>query len=155
MVPYPCYYPQCSKTFSTRFNLRRHVNVSHLEIRAFICEVCKKTFASKQNLREHGFIHTGEKPFTCPFPGCDRRYRQASQLAFHKRGHYKRESKVFHPPSFHCLGLLPLLALQLDYDDSLAYQPPISHGKPVVLPGFEGGRRLQQWKLPIVPALLT
>lgn len=151
LVPFPCYYPACTKAFSTKFNLRRHVNVSHLSIRAFQCPVCSKHFASKQNLREHGFIHTGEKPFVCQFEGCDRRYRQASQLAFHRRCHYKQGS---HKAYECCVGsILAQLAGAADCT-MISGLLPLRADKSLLLPAFSEDRRLALWKLPIAPSLL-
>lgn len=80
-----CYYEACGQTFTTKFNLRRHVNAVHLDIKTYECDLCKKKFASKQNLTEHRFIHTGERPFRCFV--CNRCFRQASQLCQHRKRH--------------------------------------------------------------------
>ncbi len=80
-----CYYEACGQTFTTKFNLRRHVNAVHLEIKTYECDLCRKKFASKQNLTEHRFIHTGERPFRCIV--CNRCFRQASQLCQHRKRH--------------------------------------------------------------------
>ena len=55
---YRCYYEQCSKTYKTKYNLRRHINSNHLYIKEFSCQICLKSFASKQNLQGHEKIHT-------------------------------------------------------------------------------------------------
>lgn len=82
---YCCMYPCCEKMYSTKFNLKRHVETTHLNIKRYMCDVCQKLFASKQNLLEHKFIHTGDKPFICKV--CGDSFRQASQLSLHKRSH--------------------------------------------------------------------
>mmetsp|Transcript_836 Transcript_836/g.1900 ORF Transcript_836/g.1900 Transcript_836/m.1900 type:complete len:159 (+) Transcript_836:492-968(+) len=82
---YRCYYDRCTRTYSSKYNLRRHVNSTHLRIRSFTCEKCDKKFTSKQSLKEHFYIHTGEKPFTCFEIGCNKRFRQASQLNVHRK----------------------------------------------------------------------
>lgn len=33
------------------------------------------------------YIHTGQKPFKCNFPGCDKAFRQAGKLSLHKKLH--------------------------------------------------------------------
>ena len=107
---FPCYYPDCPKGFVSKFNLRRHINVAHLRIRAHECPVCQKKMASKQNVKEHLYIHTGEKPFQCPLPTCGKRFRQASHLAFHKRTHCHQSPLPLCPPTASCT-LLSLLSL--------------------------------------------
>lgn len=85
-----CFYANCSKRYNTKFNLERHINIAHLNIRNFVCPHCSKRFPTKQNMREHGYIHTNEKPFGCRFPGCSKRYRQSSQLTVHHKTHARK-----------------------------------------------------------------
>ena len=82
---YCCMYSACGKGYSTKFNLKRHVETSHLKIKKYRCHDCDKQFASKQNLSEHMHIHSGAKPFFCKI--CGKTFRQASQLSLHKRTH--------------------------------------------------------------------
>jgi hypothetical protein len=56
-MDYICSYESCDKVFSTKYNLKRHIDTFHLHIRRFTCSECFKDFASKQNLQEHDFIH--------------------------------------------------------------------------------------------------
>lgn len=108
---YHCYYEKCPRVYSSKYNLRRHVNSTHLRIRSFACEKCGKKFTSKQSLKEHFYIHTGEKPFTCYEDGCNKDFRQASQLNVHRRKVHKlsdfitvkrSEANVKHPFDFEC-----------------------------------------------------
>jgi len=87
-----CYYEFCNASFKNKYNLKRHINTKHLGIRRFECEVCGKKLASKQNLVEHRFIHSNEKPFKCSYFGCNKSYRQSSQLCIHKRTHRSKDS---------------------------------------------------------------
>ena len=143
-IHFLCYYPDCSKTFVTKFNLRRHVNSTHLAIKAYTCSLCLKRFACKQNLSEHNFIHTGEKPFGCPLPSCGKRFRQASQLCVHRKTH-KMEVEMCRSSDYE-LKLTDLLShihevLALPTDFPLVSLPPL--GRP------------QAGKLPVLPQLLT
>jgi len=150
---YQCYYPECAKHFATKFNLRRHVNVYHLAIKAFPCEVCCKNFASKQNVKEHQFIHTGEKPFHCSVAGCGRCFRQASQLATHRKIHFRpnRDSQQLQIGG----SLLALLATCLKTNPSLDVELA---GRPVAsfhIPQITEARQGLPNKLPIAALLLT
>lgn len=86
---YCCMINDCNRTYSTKFNLKRHVEISHLKQKKYQCECCNKFFVSRQNLREHVFIHTGTKPYQCSC--CGEYFRQISQLSLHKRNHQIRE----------------------------------------------------------------
>ena len=82
---YCCMIGTCNKTYSTKFNLKRHVEVSHLKQKKHKCPYCEKFLVSQQNLKEHIFVHTGEKPYQCST--CGEFFRQISQLSLHKRDH--------------------------------------------------------------------
>ena len=90
---YTCFYPECLKTYPTKYNLHRHVNVSHLMIRKFECMNCNSRFTCKQNLRDHQLIHLGLKPFPCA--DCHKSFRQISQLRAHYHVHRERKEKTW------------------------------------------------------------
>ena len=83
--PYVCSKPWCKKEYTTRFSLRRHL-ASH-NSKKHVCVICFKSFALAQYLKEHTYIHTGQKPFRCDFPGCNREFRQAGKLSMHRKLH--------------------------------------------------------------------
>jgi uncharacterized Zn-finger protein len=82
---YCCMQPGCVKAYSTKFNLKRHIETYHQKKKRHQCTICNNWFASKQNLIEHVFTHTGDKPFICSI--CKKAFRQNSQLTLHKRRH--------------------------------------------------------------------
>jgi hypothetical protein len=42
---------------------------------------------TKQSLKEHFYTHTRQKPYKCKEKGCDKVFRQCSQLSNHKKIH--------------------------------------------------------------------
>lgn len=82
---YCCMAPDCDKSYTSKFNLKRHVEIAHYKIKRFECLVCHGLYSSLQNLKEHTNLHYGLKPFSCP--QCGEAFRQASQLSLHKRSH--------------------------------------------------------------------
>ena len=86
---YCCMIGDCRRTYSTKFNLKRHVDITHLKQKKYKCELCEKYFVSRQNLKEHIFTHTGAKPYECSY--CGEFFRQISQLSLHRRTHEFKE----------------------------------------------------------------
>ena len=82
-----CAHQGCNKLYSTKYNLKRHLETSHGAAKRFRCRICGKGLSSKQNLNEHGFTHSQVKPFACLEPCCGQTFRQRSQLANHRKLH--------------------------------------------------------------------
>ncbi|KAK9240620.1 hypothetical protein V1525DRAFT_394436 [Lipomyces kononenkoae] len=54
------------------------------------CPICHKRFTRPSSLQTHMYSHTGEKPFTCDFRGCGRKFSVVSNLRRHKKIHSSR-----------------------------------------------------------------
>ncbi|KAJ7683463.1 hypothetical protein B0H17DRAFT_1014362 [Mycena rosella] len=61
-----------------------------------VCSACGKKFHRASTLRNHLHIHTGEKPFRCPFESCGRSFNVQSNMRRHMRIHDQRGSPHEH-----------------------------------------------------------
>lgn len=51
------------------------------------CKFCNRVFPREKSLQAHLRTHTGERPYSCTFPGCGRAFAQSGQLRTHQRLH--------------------------------------------------------------------
>uniref|UniRef100_A0A8C6SP16 Zic family member 6 n=1 Tax=Neogobius melanostomus TaxID=47308 RepID=A0A8C6SP16_9GOBI len=85
----------CSRAFGSMYELVTHVTVEHVggpEHSEYVChwKECprdRKPFKAKYKLVNHVRVHTGEKPFPCPFHGCEKVFARSENLKIHKRTH--------------------------------------------------------------------
>ena len=85
----------CGKLYYSMHELVTHITVDHVggpETCDHICywkdcEREQKPFKAKYKLINHIRVHTGEKPYPCPFPGCGKVFARSENLKIHKRTH--------------------------------------------------------------------
>ena len=90
----------CNKVFGSMHEIVTHITVEHVggpEIANHSCmwQDCprdNRPFKAKYKLVNHIRVHTGEKPFPCPFPGCGKVFARSENLKIHKRTHTGRIS---------------------------------------------------------------
>jgi predicted RNA-binding Zn-ribbon protein involved in translation (DUF1610 family) len=74
--------PQCTRRFTHRGNLNRHVR-THTGEKPYTCPHCGKRFTMSSNMKIHIRTHTRERPFICAIPGCQRSFTTSSDKKKH------------------------------------------------------------------------
>lgn len=81
----PCAEPDCQFVFRDEILMKRHHRNVHGQNFPWECQYCPKKFRAKEALDLHVRMHTGEKPFPCRYPPCERRFAHATDRARHER----------------------------------------------------------------------
>ena len=81
--PFKCQH--CEMSFTIPQERDAHVCQNDAGDKPFGCPLCDKRFSVRGDLKYHIYFHTGEKPFKCLYPNCDKAYSRSSTLTQHNR----------------------------------------------------------------------
>ena len=95
---YVCLWEGCSRQlrpFDARYKLVTHLRC-HTGERPYKCNFpdCQRKFSRLENLKLHIRTHTGEKPYECHHDGCKKRFNNTSDRAKHMKTHITRKPYV-------------------------------------------------------------
>ncbi|KAI8066771.1 hypothetical protein BC940DRAFT_57687 [Gongronella butleri] len=88
---YYCEWENCTrdnKPFTKRHKIFNHFR-THTGEKPFMCNYpgCQKRFSRLDSLTTHGKIHTNIRPYVCSVPHCNKAYFHARSLRKHQRTH--------------------------------------------------------------------
>ncbi|EJU04209.1 hypothetical protein DACRYDRAFT_87475 [Dacryopinax primogenitus] len=69
------------------------VRAEALAKRKYVCSQCDKAFTTSGHLRRHIKVHTGDKPFICPYPKCYKKCNRDDNLVQHFQVHLPKEDR--------------------------------------------------------------
>ncbi|CAJ1080522.1 zinc finger protein 287-like [Xyrichtys novacula] len=85
---------ECDKSFKEKGALKKHQRLKHFETLLQLfrhqCQYCGK-MVSASTIARHKLIHTGERPYKCTVPECDKHFRSTTEVKRHVLIHHTTE----------------------------------------------------------------
>uniref|UniRef100_A0A336KBL1 CSON007255 protein n=1 Tax=Culicoides sonorensis TaxID=179676 RepID=A0A336KBL1_CULSO len=96
--PIACPHKGCGKSFRDNSAMRKHLHTHGP--RVHVCGECGKSFVESSKLKRHQLVHTGDRPYVCPFENCNKKFAQSTNLKSHilthakpKKGHHHNQQQ--------------------------------------------------------------
>ncbi len=100
MWTYPAGSKPCRETFKTMQDIADHLQTAHIvlqkhkssQINMHVCNWLgcdrhNKSFPRRENLISHLSVHTGQRPYRCPWSGCNKLFYYYKEAKIHIRTH--------------------------------------------------------------------
>lgn len=76
-------FDYCDQVVNEKNGLKNQINIIHDKqfnklSKIYLCAACDRGFLKRQCLKVHSVVHSGERPFKCKYPGCNKSFRYNS-----------------------------------------------------------------------------
>lgn len=83
--PFNC--KNCKKGFKSKKELSNHEESIHGDIKKYRCTKCPAKYSNYNSLKVHQKVHSGKKPYKCPFPECNKAFIEKGNMKSHFKVH--------------------------------------------------------------------